>query len=345
MDYYFTAAMEDELDRIAAGEEERTEWLSRFYFGNGKDDDSSSIGSLGGLKKLVGSGVEDIDAREINSIPMFRDNEGRQVYVRVGRYGPYLEREVDGQSQRANLPEDLPPDELTVEVAEKLFATPQEGRVLGTDPETGHEIVVKEGRFGPYVTEVLPEPEESADGKKTGKAKKPKPRTASLFKSMSVEDVTLDDALKLLSLPRVVGTDPETGEEITAQNGRYGPYLKKGSDSRSLSSEEQIFEITLEEALKIYAEPKRRGRQAAAKPPLKELGEDPVSGKPIVVKDGRFGPYVTDGEYNASLRKSDTVEDLTPERAAELLAEKRAKGPAKKGTARKKTAAAAKSKD
>ncbi len=345
VDYYFTAAMEDELDRIAAGEEERTEWLSRFYFGNGKDDDSSSIGSLGGLKKLVGSGVEDIDAREINSIPMFRDNEGRQVYVRVGRYGPYLEREVDGQSQRANLPEDLPPDELTVEVAEKLFATPQEGRVLGTDPETGHEIVVKEGRFGPYVTEVLPEPEESADGKKTGKAKKPKPRTASLFKSMSVEDVTLDDALKLLSLPRVVGTDPETGEEITAQNGRYGPYLKKGSDSRSLSSEEQIFEITLEEALKIYAEPKRRGRQAAAKPPLKELGEDPVSGKPIVVKDGRFGPYVTDGEYNASLRKSDTVEDLTPERAAELLAEKRAKGPAKKGTARKKTAAAAKSKD
>jgi DNA topoisomerase-1 len=192
---------------------------------------------------------------------------------------------------------------------------------------------------------VLPEPEESADGKKTGKAKKPKPRTASLFKSMSVEDVTLDDALKLLSLPRVVGTDPETGEEITAQNGRYGPYLKKGSDSRSLSSEEQIFEITLEEALKIYAEPKRRGRQAAAKPPLKELGEDPVSGKPIVVKDGRFGPYVTDGEYNTSLRKSDTVEDLTPERAAELLAEKRAKGPAKKGTARKKTAAAAKSKD
>ncbi|WP_298177373.1 type I DNA topoisomerase [Saccharomonospora sp.] len=342
VDYYFTATMEDELDRIAAGEEQRTEWLSRFYFGNGEGN-GDSVGSLGGLKKLVGSGVEDIDAREINSIPMFRDSEGRQVYVRVGRYGPYLEREVDGQSQRANLPEDLPPDELTVEIAEKLFATPQEGRVLGTDPETGHEIVVKEGRFGPYVTEVLPEPEEPADGKKS-KAKKPKPRTASLFKSMSVQDVTLDDALKLLSLPRVVGTDPETGEEITAQNGRYGPYLKKGTDSRSLSSEEQIFEITLEEALKIYAEPKRRGRQAAAKPPLKELGEDPVSGKPIVVKDGRFGPYVTDGEYNASLRKSDTVEDLTPERAAELLAEKRAKGPAKKGTTRKKTTASAKSK-
>ncbi|EHR63520.1 type I DNA topoisomerase [Saccharomonospora cyanea] len=343
VDYDFTAAMEDELDRIAAGNEQRTEWLSRFYFG-GEMGVDGSIGRLGGLKKLVGSGVEDIDAREINSIPMFLDNDGRQVYVRVGRYGPYLEREVEGESQRANLPEDLPPDELTVEIAEKLFATPQEGRVLGTDPESGHEIVAKEGRFGPYVTEILPEPESGADGKKASKAKKPKPRTASLFKSMSVQDVTLDDALRLLSLPRVVGTDPESGEEITAQNGRYGPYLKKGKDSRSLSSEEQIFEITLEEALKIYAEPKRRGRQAAAKPPLKELGDDPVSGKPIVVKDGRFGPYVTDGEYNASLRKSDTVEDLTPERAAELLAEKRAKGPAKKTTTKRKTASAAKSK-
>ncbi|WP_040922148.1 type I DNA topoisomerase [Saccharomonospora xinjiangensis] len=351
VDYDFTAAMEDELDRIAAGDEQRTEWLSRFYFG-GEMGVDGSIGRLGGLKKLVGSGVEDIDAREINSIPMFPDSEGRQVYVRVGRYGPYLEREVDGQSQRANLPEDLPPDELTPEIAEKLFATPQEGRVLGTDPGSGHEIVAKEGRFGPYVTEILPEPEQGEDGAKAGKAKKAKaakpakPRTASLFKSMSVQDVTLEDALRLLSLPRVVGTDPESGEEITAQNGRYGPYLKKGKDSRSLSSEEQIFEITLDEALKIYAEPKRRGRQAAAKPPLKELGDDPVSGKPIVVKDGRFGPYVTDGEYNASLRKSDSVDDLTPERAAELLAEKRAKGPAKKKatTTRRKTASATKSK-
>ncbi|TLW92992.1 type I DNA topoisomerase [Saccharomonospora piscinae] len=343
VDYDFTAAMEDELDRIAAGDEQRTAWLSRFYFG-GEMGVDGSVGRQGGLKKLVGSGVEDIDAREINSIPMFTDGEGRQVYVRVGRYGPYLEREVDGQSQRANLPEDLPPDELTVEIAEKLFATPQEGRVLGTDPATGHEIVAKEGRFGPYVTEVLPEPEEPADGKKS-KAKKGKPRTASLFKSMSVQDVTLDDALRLLSLPRVVGTDPDSGEEITAQNGRYGPYLKRGKDSRSLSTEEQIFEITVEEALKIYAEPKRRGRQAAAKPPLKELGDDPVSGKPIVVKDGRFGPYVTDGEYNASLRRSDSVDDLTQERAAELLAEKRAKGPAKKKSApRKKAASGTKSK-
>ncbi|TWE14513.1 DNA topoisomerase I [Prauserella muralis] len=344
VDYDFTAAMEDELDKIAAGDEQRTRWLSRFYFGGDLGADGS-IGRLGGLKKLVGSGVEDIDAREINSIPLFDDSEGHPVVVRVGRYGPYLEREVNGESQRANLPEDLPPDELSLEIAEKLFATPQEGRVLGTDPVTGHEIVAKEGRFGPYVTEILPEPEEATDGKKTSKAKKPKPRTASLFKSMSIEEVTLDDALKLLSLPRVVGTDPESGEEITAQNGRYGPYLKKGTDSRSLSTEEQIFDITLDEALKIYAEPKRRGRQAAAKPPLKEFGPDAASGKPIVVKDGRFGPYVTDGEYNASLRKSDSVEDLTQERAEELLAEKRAKGPApKKKTTTRKKASTAKSK-
>ncbi|RBM23047.1 type I DNA topoisomerase [Prauserella sp. PE36] len=344
VDYDFTAAMEDELDRIASGDEQRTRWLSKFYFGGDMGVDGS-IGRLGGLKKLVGSGVEDIDAREINSIKLFDDSEGHAVVVRVGRYGPYLEREVDGESQRANLPEDLPPDELTLEIAERLFATPQEGRVLGTDPVSGHEIVAKEGRFGPYVTEILPEPEEAEGGtagKKTSKAKKPKPRTASLFKSMTIEEMTLDDALKLLSLPRVVGKDPESGDEITAQNGRYGPYLKKGTDSRSLSTEEQIFDITLEEALKIYAEPKRRGRQAVAKPPLKELGEDPASGKPMVVKDGRFGPYVTDGEYNASLRKSDTVEDLTVERAAELLAEKRAKGPApkKKSTTRKKASTA-----
>ncbi|MTD59482.1 type I DNA topoisomerase [Amycolatopsis pithecellobii] len=340
VDYDFTAAMEDELDRIASGDEQRTRWLSKFYFGGDMGVDGS-IGRLGGLKKLVGTGVEDIDAREINSIPLFNDEADRTVYVRVGRYGPYLEREVDGTSQRANLPEDLPPDELTAEIAEKLFATPQEGRALGTDPVSGHEIVAKEGRFGPYVTEILPEIEEPAEGKKNSKAKKPKPRTGSLFKSMAIETVTLEDALKLLSLPRVVGKDPESGDEITAQNGRYGPYLKKGTDSRSLETEDQLFAITLEEALKIYSEPKRRGRQGAAKPPLKELGNDPVSGKPMVVKDGRFGPYVTDGEFNATLRKADSVEELTAERAAELLAEKRAKGPApkRKAPARKKAAA------
>ncbi|MFC5054566.1 type I DNA topoisomerase [Saccharothrix xinjiangensis] len=340
VDYDFTAALEDELDGIAAGRQERTTWLSGFYFG-GNVGPESSVGRSGGLKKLVGSSVEEIDAREVNSIPLFADEEGRTVYVRVGRYGPYLEREVDGASQRANLPDDLPPDELSPEIAEKLFATPQEGRSLGVDPVSGHEIVAKEGRFGPYVTEVLPDPPE---GKKAAK-----PRTGSLFKSMSLDSVTLDDALKLLSLPRVVGKDPETGAEITAQNGRYGPYLKKGTDSRSLTGEDQLFTVTLDEALKIYSEPKKRGRAAAA-PPLKELGADPVSGKPMVVKEGRFGPYVTDGETNASLRKSDSVEGLSDERAAELLAEKRAKGPvtkkkapaAKKAPARKKAPAKSK---
>ncbi|MGH3761309.1 type I DNA topoisomerase [Actinophytocola sp.] len=341
VDYDFTAAMEDELDRIAAGEQQRTQWLTGFYFG-GDIGPEGSVGRSGGLKKLVGSGVDTIDAREINSIPLFTDETGRAVVVRVGRYGPYLERILEGtgengEPQRANLPEDLPPDELSVEIAEKLFATPAEGRSLGTDPVTGHEIVVKEGRFGPYVTEILPDP---ADTNGSAKAKKPKPRTGSLFKSMDIASVTLDDALRLLSLPRVVGTNPSSGEEITAQNGRYGPYLKKGTDSRSLAKEEDIFTVTLDEALKLYAEPKRRGRQAAASaPPLKELGSDPVSGKPMVVKDGRFGPYVTDGEFNASLRKADDVETLTDARAAELLAEKRAKGPAPKRTTRRKTPA------
>jgi len=334
VDYDFTAALEDELDGIAAGRQQRTTWLSGFYFGGSVGPDGS-IGRSGGLKKLVGSGVEDIDPREVNSIPLFSDAEGRTVVVRVGRFGPYLEREVDGAAQRANLPDDLPPDELTAEIAEKLFSTPQEGRSLGTDPVSGNEIVAKEGRFGPYVTEVLPEPSENG----TSKAKAPKPRTGSLFKSMSLDTVTLDDALKLLSLPRVVGKDPETGAEITAQNGRYGPYLKKGTDSRSLADESQIFTVTLEEALKIYAEPKKRGRSAAAAPPLRELGNDPVSGKPMVIKDGRFGPYVTDGEANASLRKTDSVETITDERAAELLAEKRAKGPVKKKAPAKKPAA------
>jgi DNA topoisomerase-1 len=316
VDYDFTAAMEDELDSIAAGAQHRTDWLTGFYFGSGQGD-SLSVARFGGLKKLVGVNLEEIDAREVNSIPLFSDDAGHDVVVRVGRYGPYLERIVAGTQQRANLPDDLPPDELTAEIAEKLFTTPVEGRSLGTDPVTGHEIVAKEGRYGPYVTEVLPG---------EGGAKKAKPRTSSLFKSMSLETVSLADALRLLSLPRTVGTDPDTGQEITAQNGRYGPYLKRGTDSRSLTDEEQIFTITLDEARKIYAEPKRRGRQAATKPPLRELAPDPVTGKPMIVKEGRFGPYVTDGEgVNASLRKGDSVEGLTDERAAELLAEKRAK--------------------
>ncbi|NEW35299.1 type I DNA topoisomerase [Nocardia cyriacigeorgica] len=351
VDFDFTAAMEDDLDAIAGGREQRGNWLSSFYFGGDHGADGS-VARSGGLKKMVGDRLDDIDAREVNSIKLFTDAENRDVVVRVGRYGPYLERMVtnpddpegDSISQRANLPDDLPPDELTPEVAEKLFATPQEGRSLGTDPATGHEIVAKEGRFGPYVTEILPEPaEEPAPAKKTAKkAAAPKPRTGSLFKSMDLATITLDDALKLLSLPRVVGTDPASGEEITAQNGRYGPYLKKGTDSRSLADEDQIFNITLDEALKIYAEPKRRGRQAASAAPLRELGNDPASGKPMVIKDGRFGPYVTDGETNASLRKGDEVESITDERAAELLADRRARGPVKKAAKKTTKKAAAK---
>jgi DNA topoisomerase-1 len=348
VDYGFTAAMEDELDAIAAGSERRTNWLNNFYFG-GDHGVADSVARSGGLKKLVGINLEGIDAREVNSIKLFDDAEGRTIYVRVGKNGPYLERMVlgdDGEPkpQRANLTDTLTPDELTLQVAEELFATPQEGRTLGVDPETGHEIVAKDGRYGPYVTEILPEPPDDPEGTVAKKGKKPtgpKPRTGSLLRSMDLQTVTLEDALKLLSLPRVVGVDPDSSEEITAQNGRYGPYLKRGSDSRSLATEDQIFEITLEEALKIYAEPKRRGRQGVAAPPLRELGNDPASGKPMVIKDGRFGPYVTDGETNASLRKGDDVLSITDERAAELLADRRARGPVKrtaKKTARKKPA-------
>ncbi|GAA4907449.1 type I DNA topoisomerase [Streptomyces coeruleoprunus] len=328
VDYDFTAKMEDDLDRIARGEAQAVPWLKRFYFGEGTGAGGAAEAGngdgdhLGGLKELV-TDLGAIDAREISSFPV-----GNDIVLRVGRYGPYIERgEKDGEGhQRADVPTDLAPDELSVEYAEELLAKPSGEFELGTDPATGHQIVAKDGRYGPYVTEILPE-----GTPKTGK-NAVKPRTASLFKSMSLDTVTLEDALKLMSLPRVVGTDAE-GVEITAQNGRYGPYLKKGTDSRSLESEDQLFTITLEEALAIYAQPKVRGR-AAAKPPLKELGNDPVSERPVVVKDGRFGPYVTDGETNATLRSGDSVETITPERGFELLAEKRAKGPAKK-TAKK----------
>ncbi|AGS70917.1 type I DNA topoisomerase [Streptomyces collinus] len=328
VDYDFTARMEDDLDRIARGEAQAVPWLKRFYFGEGNvtgaaaDAGNGDGDHLGGLKELV-TDLGAIDAREVSSFPV-----GNDIVLRVGRYGPYIERgEKDTeQHQRADIPDDLAPDELSVELAEELLAKPSGDFELGADPATGHQIVAKDGRYGPYVTEILPE-----GTPKTGK-NAVKPRTASLFKSMALDTVTLDDALKLMSLPRVVGTDAD-GVEITAQNGRYGPYLKKGTDSRSLQAEDQIFTITLEEAQAIYAQPKQRGR-AAAKPPLKELGEDPVSGKPVVVKDGRFGPYVTDGESNATLRSGDSVETITPERGFELLAEKRAKGPAKK-TAKK----------
>ncbi|MDK1476325.1 type I DNA topoisomerase [Streptomyces sp. 549] len=341
VDYDFTAQMEDDLDRIARGAAESVPWLRTFYFGQGEAGGAAKAGNgdgdhLGGLKELV-SDLGAIDAKGVSSFPV-----GDGIMLRVGRYGPYVERPgPEGETgQRADVPDDLPPDELTVQLAEELLAKPSGDFELGSDPETGRPVIARDGRYGPYVTEVLPE-----GTPKTGK-NAVKPRTASLFKSMSLDTVTLEDALRLLSLPRVVGADPETGAEITAQNGRYGPYLKKGTDSRSLENEEQLFTITLEQAQAIYAQPKQRGR-AAAKPPLKELGNDPTNDRPVVVKDGRFGPYVTDGETNATLRRDDEVESLTPERGFELLAEKRAKGPVKKTakkapakkTAAKKTAA------
>lgn len=331
IDYDFTAAMEADLDAIAAGDTERVAWLTKFYFG----DDGSGVASGEGLHELV-ENLGDIDAREINSIAI-----GDGIVLRVGRYGPYIEDTAapiaEGENPpRASVPDDVAPDELTVAKARELLETQGEGDlVLGEDPNTGTTIVAKGGRYGPYVTELLPEPEFeeglSAAALKRAKAALPKPRTASLLKTQSLQTITLEDALQLLSLPRVVGVDPETGVEITAQNGRYGPYLKKGTDSRTLPSEEAMFTVTLEEALEIYAQPKR-GRGATAAPPLKELGEDPTSGKPIVIKDGRFGAYVTDGTTNRTLPKDITIEAITHEQAVELLAEKRAKGPVKKTT-------------
>ena len=354
VDYDFTASMERDLDRIAAGEEDRVAWLRRFYNGQGgAGAEQAASGELEaavaalraqGLKGLVDN-LGEIDARAVNSIEI-----GEGITLRVGRYGPYLE---DGEGKRANVPADLAPDELTVDKARELFTrAADDGRELGVDPASGHVIIAKDGRYGPYVTEVLPEPEETADAeaaktaktakstktKKTTKAAKPKPRTASLLRSMDLSTVTLEQALDLLSLPRVVGQDPESGEDITAQNGRYGPYLKKGTDSRSLETEEQIFTVTLEQALEIFAQPKRRRGQAAARGPLRELGQDPATEKPVVIKDGRFGPYITDGQTNVTVPRSEDPATISAERAFELLADKRAKGPAKKRTTRKTTA-------
>jgi DNA topoisomerase I len=324
VDYEFTAQMEDVLDEIARGEAERVPWLRRFYFGAPDGNDADP-----GLKSLVGD-ISDIDAREVSSFPL----AGSDIVVRVGRYGPYLER--DGQ--RVNVPEDIAPDELTVERAEELFNQPNADVSLGTDPDSGREVVAKAGRFGPYVTELLPEDAPSSA----------KPRTGSLLKSMALDTVTLDDALKLLSLPRTLGE--LDGEQVTVQNGRYGPYVKKGTDSRSLESEEQLFTLTLAEAKELFAQPKARGRRTGAagygSPPLRELGEDPATGKPMVIKDGRFGPYVTDGETNGSLRKGDEVAAITDQRAAELLADRRAAPPTTRRrttTTRKKAATPARS--
>jgi DNA topoisomerase I len=302
VDYEFTARMEDALDQIAAGEAGRVPWLRRFYFGTEGEE---------GLKDLV-SDLGEIDARDVSSFPL----AGSDIVIRVGRYGPYLE--ADGQ--RVNIPEETAPDELTVEYARDLLSRPSGDKILGTDPGTGLTVVARAGRFGPYVTEVPPEDAPSSA----------KPRTASLLKAMDLDSVTLDEALRLLTLPRSVGEID--GEPVTVQNGRYGPYAKKGTDSRSLEADEQLFTLTLDQARELFAQPKPRGRaaRAAAAPPLRELGDDTASGKPIVLREGRFGPYVTDGETNASLRKGDAPESITPQRAIELLAERRAAAPAAK---------------
>ncbi len=342
VDYDFTAELEEDLDRIARGEEERVKWLTGFYFGDGQAEH--------GLKPIV-EDLGEIDARAVNSIPITDE-----ITLRVGKFGPYLEvaGKVDPETGeisdpvRANVPLDLAPDELDAAKAQELMEIGKaDGRELGLNPDSGRMIVAKDGRYGPYVTEVIPEPtQEELDAipteyYKNGKPKpkkieKPKPRTASLFSSMKLQDVTLDDALKLLSLPRELGEDSD-GETITVQNGRYGPYLKKGSDSRSISSEDQIFTITLDEAKTIYSQPKQRGRQAA-KPPLADLGADPITEKHMVIKDGRFGPYITDGETNVTVPRAESIEQMTNARASQLLAEKRAKGPApKKTTTRART--------
>ena len=337
VDYDFTAALEDDLDAIARGEQRRTEWLKEFYFGSDKQI---------GLRHIVDN-LGEIDARELNSTRITDT-----ATLRFGKYGPYLEVTEPGADPEAkprivNIPEDLAPDELTPEKAQELIDAPVAGdRVLGENPENGKLIVVKDGRFGPYVQELEPEEPEEVDAatgevidqpkkKTTKKEAAPKPRTASLFRSMSVDTIDLDTALQLLSLPRVVGLDPESGAEITAQNGRFGPYLKKGTDSRSLDDEKQIFDITLDEALAKYAEPKYGARRASSA--LKEFEADPVSGKPIKLKDGRFGPYVTDGETNATVPRGEDAMAITFERAVELIADKRAKGPAPKKTAARKT--------
>ena len=322
VDYDFTAQMETDLDRIAEGSGDRVTYLSKFWRGDGDKP---------GLEGRVES-LGDIDARAINSTAI-----GEGITLRNGKYGPYLE--VEGSDKRASVPAGMAPDEMTVEAARDILEkASSDGRELGEDPETGRRVVVKSGRFGPYVTEIIREGEVALTP--TGKISKkaPKPRTASLLKSMQPETVTLEDALRLLHLPRVIGQG-EDGVDITATNGRYGPYITHGKDTRSLETEEQIFTITLEEAQALLAQPKRRRGQAAAKPPLKELGTDPVSEAPVVLKEGRFGPYVTDGKTNASLRKGDDVENITPERAYELLADRRAKGPVKRRTTAKKSTA------
>jgi DNA topoisomerase-1 len=318
VDYAFTATMEDELDDIAGGEAAAVDFLRSFYFG-GELGKVGSVSRSGGLKRMVTEQLSDIDARGVNSIPLF---DG--VVVRVGRYGPYLQRgDGDEESDRVTLPEGIAPDELTPDKVAELFLGGNGERKLGEYPETGEPVVLKSGRYGPYV--------------QTGE------RKSSLLRSQSPDTLTLEEALRLLTLPRLVGVAAD-GAEILAASGRYGPYIKKGDDFRSLDSEEAIFTVTLEQAEALLAAPKTRGRQAA-RPPLRELGPDPITERPMVIKEGRFGPYVTDGEFNASLRRGQTPESLSVEQASEMLADKRAKGPAPKKAPRRAAKKAAEGAD
>jgi DNA topoisomerase-1 len=312
VDYEFTASMEEDLDRIANGEEDRITWLTKFFFGTEGNP---------GLEALAAD-LGAIDAQQINTMKM-----GEDIEIRVGRYGAYIQKGVGDERKFANIPETMAPDELTLQVAIDLLAQPSGERELGIHPETNLPLLAKSGRFGPYVTEVFPEPEMVVD-KKTGELKKPrkkkdapKPKTASLLSTMTLDTITIEDALKLMSLPRILGDYEEV--PITVQNGRYGPYMTHGTDSRTLTSEDQLFAITLDEAIELYKQPKVR-RRGVAKPPLKDLGIDPASQKAVLVKDGRFGIYITDGETNATLRRGDNVEFLTLERGLELLAGRRA---------------------
>jgi DNA topoisomerase I len=327
IDYEFTASMEEDLDKIANGEEERVTWLTKFFYG------SEDNPGLADLSADLGA----IDAQAINTMKM-----GDDIEIRVGRFGAYLQQGLGDDRKFANIPEQMAPDELTLPIAIELLAKPSGERKLGVDPQTGLEVIAKSGRFGAYITEVFPEEivEEGAK-KKRKKKDAPKPKTASLLSTMSLDTVDLSDALRLLSLPRTLGSYQD--EVITVQNGRYGPYMKHGTDSRTLTSEDQLFSIMLDEAIEIYKQPKVR-RRGVAKPPLKELGKDPQTDKEVIVKDGRFGVYVTDGETNATLRRGDAVELLTLERALELLAGRRAweienpGGSKKKGKRAKKSA-------
>ena len=333
VDYEFTASMEEDLDKIANGTQERVAWLTDFFYGH--DD-------VPGLEFLA-QDLGNIDAQQINTMKLSDDIE-----IRVGRFGAYVQQGVGDERKFANIPENIAPDEMTLALAIELLAKPSGERELGIDPNTTLPIIAKSGRYGPYVTEVFPEPEMVVD-KKTGELKKPrkkkdapKPKTASLLSTMDLDTITFDDALRLLSLPRIIGQ--YEGVDISVQNGRYGPYMTHGADSRTLTSEDQIFTVTLEEAIDIYKQPKVRRGRGAPKPPLKELGADPATGRNLIIKDGRFGMYITDGETNATLRRGDTVEFMTIERGLELLAGRRAWEAENGGTSKKKVKKAAASK-